>query len=68
MKIRLAINPLFCFLAFVFWVFIYPNHILYKEQLSLFLYSLDFWKPYALQSGGWAAYCGHFLAQFYINR
>ena len=68
MKVRLKINDLVCCLAFVFWAFIYPNHILMNEQLSLFLYRWDFWTQYALQPGGWSAYCGQFLAQFYFNR
>jgi len=67
MKIQIKIN-LFLFLSFIFWAFIYPNHILFTEQLSLFLYSSDYWGQYAVQPGGWAAYCGNFLAQFYINR
>ena len=68
MKNRIYIETLFCGWVFVFWAFVYPNHILFTEQLSLFLYSPDYWKQYALQPGGWAAYCGNFLAQFYINR
>ena len=68
MKNLIRIDWLFCLWAFVFWAFIYPHHILFTEQLSLFLYNADFWKEYALQPGGWAACCGNFLAQFYINR
>ena len=68
MKNHLYIDWLFCVWVFTFWAFIYPHHILYTEQLSLFLYSADFWKPCALQPGGWAAYCGDFLAQFYNYR
>jgi len=56
------------FLIFIFWFFFYPNHILLSEQLSLFLYSSEFWKQYALQPGGWSTYCGNFIAQFYIIR
>ena len=68
MKIRIRIDAFVCCLAFVFWAFVYPNHILFTEQLSLFLYRSGYWGQYALQPGGWAAYCGNFLAQFYINR
>jgi len=68
MKIRISFRFLLLFLMFIFWVFIYPNHILFTEQLSLFLYTSGYWKEFALQPGGWAAYCGNFLAQFYINR
>jgi len=59
---------LISFSVFVFWVFFYPGHVLMKEQLSLFLYTHEFWKQYALQPGGWSVYCGNFLAQFYINQ
>ena len=65
---RMRLETLFCLGMFIFWTFTYPHHILFKEQLSLFLYSSDFLQPYILRPGGWAAYIGDFLAQFYINR
>ena len=68
MKISSAVNFFFFLAVFVFWVFFYPNHILFTEQLSFFLYTSDFWNQYSLQPSGWSAYCGNFLAQFYFNR
>ena len=68
MKTRSIIEYLLYASVFVFWVVIYPNHILITEQLSLFLYTPEYGAQYALQPGGWSAYCGHFLAQFFINR
>ena len=68
MKNLSIIEFLIYFLVFVFWVFFYPGHILMKEQFSLFLYTHEFWEQHALQPGGWSAYCGNFLAQFYINQ
>ena len=67
MKTYIRIN-LFFLLIFVFWAFVYPNHILFTEQLSLFLYTSDYWSQFALQPGGWSAYCGNFIAQFYVYR
>ena len=68
MKNRSIIDYSLYFTVFVFWAFIYSNHILFTEQLSLFLYVPEYWKQYALQPGGWSVYCGNFLAQFYISR
>ena len=68
MRIKIGIGALFLLLLFVFWAFVYPNHILFVERTSLFLYTSHFWKEFALQPGGWSAYCGNFLAQFYITR
>ena len=67
MKNRSIIRLSLCFTVFIFWAFFYSNHVLFSEQLSLFLYTSDFWKQHALQPGGWSVYCGNFLAQFYIN-
>ena len=68
MKIRMSLDALFCCGMLIFWTFTYQHHILFKEQLSLFLYTSDFLQPYMLRPGGWAACIGDFLAQFYINR
>ena len=57
-----------CILVIVFWAFVYPYHILFTEQLSLFLYSSGYLREYALMPGGWAEYVGNFLSQFYINK
>ena len=67
MKKNTIIELLICFSAFVFWAFFYPGHVLMKEQFSFFLYTQEFWGQHALRPGGWSAYCGMFLAQFYIN-
>ena len=68
LSIKLPVSTLIIILIFLYWAFIYPNHILFTEQLSLFLYRSHYWTQYALQPGGWAAYCGSFLAQFFINQ
>ena len=65
MKISVYI---FSLLAFIFWAFIYKSHIFFVEQFSYFLYCSEYWREYALQPGGWAAYSGNFLSQFYYNR
>ena len=68
MKVSSSTNYFICLAVFVFWGFFYPNHVLFTEQFSFFLYSADFWKEFALQPSGWSAYCGNFLAQFYFTR
>ena len=68
MKNRSIIDYSLYFTVFIFWAFIYSGHILFTEQLSLFLYVPEYWEQYALQPSGWSVYCGNFLAQFYINR
>ena len=68
MKISSFINCFISLAVFVFWAFFYPNHVLFTEQFSFFLYTSEFWKEYALQPSGWSAYCGNFLAQFYFSR
>ena len=67
MKIRRTFYTLFGCGLFIFLAFFYRSHILFIEQLSFFHYTSAFWKQFAFQPGGWAVYCGNFLAQFYIN-
>ena len=66
MKIRRTFYIFFSCVLFIFWALFYRSHILFVEQLSFFHYTSAFWKQFAFQPGGWAVYCGNFLAQFYI--
>lgn len=52
-------------LCFLFFFFIQPYHLLYEEQMQLFLFSSDYFLSYLTKPGWLACYAGDFLTQFY---
>lgn len=52
-------------LCFLFFYFMQPYHLLYEEQMQLFLFSSDYFLSYLSKPGGLACYAGDFLTQFY---
>lgn len=55
-------------LCFVFFYFIQPYHLMYDEQMQLFLFSSDYFLSYLSKPGWLACYVGDFLTQFYYFR
>lgn len=53
---------IFCFL---FFFIVQPYHLLYEEQMQLFLFSSDYFLSYFTKPGWLACYTGDFLTQFY---
>lgn len=54
--------------AFMFWQMIYPYHLHFQEQYSLFQFSQSYFTRLISVPGGFADYIGSFIIQFfYLN-
>lgn len=51
--------------CFIFWLFGYNGHIVYKESSSLFLFTDAYWRDTLVQPGGLGIYLANFLTQFF---
>jgi hypothetical protein len=50
------------------YYFLYENYIFYyQENLSLFIYSIDYLNQFSSKPGGLLEYTGNFLSQFYFS-
>lgn len=49
---------------FLFWMFLYANHMIHREQTQLFLRSSEYWRNMWLQHGGFSLWLGGFVTQF----
>ncbi|MDD4514126.1 DUF6057 family protein [Massilibacteroides sp.] len=49
----------------LFFLYVIPYHLLYEEQMQLFLFSSDYFLSYFSKPGWLACYIGDFLTQFY---
>jgi len=68
-KIRaltISISILFFAVLLVFWGVYYPNHLVQKEQMQLFLTDFDYLASHLAIQGGFAIYLGEFLTQFFL--
>jgi len=61
-------NGLFFLALVVFWRFFYVNHLLQKEQMQLFLLTLNYLGKHLSVQGGLAIYIGEFITQFFLNK
>ncbi|NLA15308.1 MAG: hypothetical protein GX877_02075 [Bacteroidales bacterium] len=52
--------------SFLFFFFFYPYHNLFKEQMTLFLHSGDYFFTFIGKPAWLTRYIGEFLTQFYI--
>jgi hypothetical protein len=50
--------------AFLYFQFVVPYHLYFKEQIQLFVYSVSYFSSYFTKPGGWACLSGDFLTQF----
>lgn len=61
-----ALSVLFFILLIVFWGVYYPNHLVQKEQMQLFLTDFGYLTSHLAIQGGFAIYFGEFLTQFFL--
>ena len=61
----LSVSILYGCLTFVFWFFIYPQALSYQEQFQLFLWTGDYLTNSLSVPGGFAAWLGELVTQFY---
>lgn len=52
----------------LFWGLAYPEHLVQKEQMQLFLWSLAYLKEHLIIQGGLIRYLGEFLTQFFLYK
>jgi hypothetical protein len=50
----------------IFWGFYYPNHLVQKEQMQLFLTDWVYFVQHLSVKGGLATYLGEFFTQFFL--
>ena len=55
-------------MTFVFFLFFYPYHLFFKEQVLLFLNTSDYFLSYFQKPGWLSCYSGDFLTQFFYLR
>lgn len=61
----LSVSILFGCLTFVFWFLLYPQALSYQEQFQLFLWTGDYLTNSLSVPGGFAAWLGELVTQFY---
>lgn len=64
--LHLLVSALFFSLLMVFWGVFYPEHLIQKEQMQLFLLGGEYLWDHLTYQGGFAIYAGEFLTQFFI--
>lgn len=67
-NISLLISTGFFGMWLVFWGLYYPNHLIQKEQMQLFLTGFGYFARHLSVQGGFALYLGEFLTQFFLYR
>jgi hypothetical protein len=65
-NISLLISTAFFVLLVVFWGFYYPNHLVQKEQMQLFMTDWAYFIRHLSVQGGLATYLGEFFTQFFL--
>ncbi len=56
---------LFFVICLLFWGVFYPDHLVQKEQMQMFLWGLDYLQEHLAFQGGFSMYLGEFLIQFF---
>ena len=56
---------LFAISCLLFWSLVYPNHLMQREQMQMFLLSAPYFLKLISFQGGLAIYSGEFLVQFF---
>ncbi len=60
------VSTAFFAMLVVFWEFFYPNHLIQKEQMQLFMTDWDYFIQHLSVPGGFATYLGEFFTQFFL--
>jgi len=64
--IALFVSTAFFVALVIFWGFYYPNHLVQKEQMQLFLTDWAYFIQHLSVQGGCATYLGEFFTQFFL--
>jgi len=64
--LTISIFILFFTALLVFWGVYYPNHLVQKEQMQLFLTDFNYLTRHLAIQGGFVIYVGEFLTQFFL--
>jgi len=65
-KISPLLSTAFFVALVIFWGFYYPNHLVQKEQMQLFLTDWAYFAQHLSLQGGLATYLGEFFTQFFL--
>jgi hypothetical protein len=64
--ISIFISTLFFGVLLIFWGMYYPNHLVQKEQMQLFMTNTGYFFQHLKVQGGFAIYLGEFFTQFFL--
>jgi len=63
--VRILISIFFFVACAVFWAIYCPGYMCHQEWFQLFQFTPEYFRQLVLTPGGFAAWCGRFLMQFY---
>lgn len=63
--IRIVVSLFFFVTCAVFWAVFCPGYMCHQEWFQLFQFTPEYFRDLVLTPGGFAAWCGRFLMQFY---
>jgi len=66
--IKWGLVALFAIACIVFFLFYYPYHLFFKEQMQLFLFTSDYSLSYLYKPAALSCYLGDFFTQFFYLR
>ncbi|WP_165156960.1 DUF6057 family protein [Parabacteroides sp. ZJ-118] len=64
-SLQWVIAGIFFVVCFAFFQWIYPNHLFFKEQMRIFLYTIDYFISFWDEPAWLSCYVGNFLIQFF---
>lgn len=64
-SLQWVIAGIFFVVCFAFFQWIYPNHLFFKEQMRIFLYTTDYFISFWDDPAWLSCYVGNFLIQFF---
>lgn len=64
-SLQRVIAGIFFVVCFAFFQWIYPNHLFFKEQMRIFLYTTDYFISFWDELAWLSCYVGNFLMQFF---
>ena len=66
-RIHFLFTVTFGISIFLFYYFVFPNHLHYQEQFQLFLFTKSYFIETCSRPGGFSNYLGQFFTQFFIS-
>lgn len=64
-SLQRVIAGIFFVVCFAFFQWIYPNHLFFKEQMRIFLFTIDYFISFWDEPAWLSCYVGNFLIQFF---